>query len=97
MTELGRMKPVGRKRDLQIGKYKGFTEDWSTNRNKAWELWDELDEKCFQIFFSKSDKGYCLDVLFRSKIEGGHIQSHGKDFADCVSQAWITWKEGDKG
>ena len=71
--------PVGRKRDLQIGKFKGWTEDWSTNRNQVWELWDELPPV------------HKHEALIRWELKYGYDP---EKFAPVVSEFWITWKEG---
>ncbi len=97
------MKPVGREKDIEIAhlkrpfRYKEgdyFLDGkpllhWSTNRNDAWELWDELPP----IKEYRQNGGY-HEVMFLCGKDAltNHIFK-GKDFADCVSQAWITWKE----
>ncbi len=50
----------------------------------TWELWNELPTD--KIYFEYEDGGCAL----RYKC----FTVTGKDFADCVSQAWIIWKEG---
>ena len=62
---------------------------YSTDRNDAWELWDELPtgkaikervDGTYRLYFYDPD---AYEVLIAA----------GKDFADCVSQAWLNWKE----
>ena len=57
--------------------------EWSTNRNDAWELWDELPKARF--YEERCDGSYVVIIK--------DIVTIGKDFADCVSQAWIKWKQ----
>ena len=66
--------------------------DWqpSTNRNDTWELWDEL-VKAYPdtgIFFYQDEMNCSIETDMSNDLN-----VKGKDFADCVSQAWITWKE----
>lgn len=81
-------------------KYWIFCPHYSTNRNDAWELWDELRKKKITLNFSeaKNDKESILIVWLKSgktipSIRENTLIIIGKDFADCVSQAWIKWKE----
>jgi hypothetical protein len=71
------------------------TISWSTDRNAAWELWDEIKvDKFYQEAFMDGKIIGCVVML---QIDGEFsCYGQGKDFADCVSQAWITWKEGKK-
>jgi hypothetical protein len=85
----------GRERDIEIAKLKGLSgqkhpikvKNWSTNRNDAWELWDEL----------RNEFSHCMHYSIESNVDyieiAGMDTIKGKDFADCVSQAWIKWKE----
>ena len=99
-----KIQPVGSLRDLQIAQIKfpeesadairdiASTNRWSTNRTN-WELWDELDMNFTHIIFRKNGllntpNKYIIECVFVA-IE---IAVNGKDFADCVSQAWIQWK-----
>ena len=99
------IKPVGRGRDIQIAKAKGFDsyidkdiacttlrksngkqciriQPWSTNRNDAWELWDELPKAKF--YEERCEGSYVITLK--------NIVVVGKDFVDCVSKAWLAWK-----
>ena len=58
---------------------------WSTNRNDAWELWDELPNEYLQ--YTEDNGKYSISFYWK-----GNNRIVGKDFADCVSSAWITWK-----
>lgn len=63
---------------------------WSTDRNAAGELWDELPlKKEYTEYEGYGGETVCL-------VEICYGRFYGKDFADCVSQAWITWKEDKK-
>lgn len=60
---------------------------WSTKRHFAWELWDELPKiKGFQEF--KDFRTYPCSIIVEELDWIG-----GEDFADCVSQAYIIWRQ----
>lgn len=62
--------------------------EWSTDRNAAWELFDELPAPMFKEY-PKGDDRICQLRI------GSNLIVYGKDFADCVSQVWIIWKENE--
>lgn len=65
---------------------------WSTNRDHAWELWDDMTKDGSYLKYEQEN-----DDLHYVSFKGGNKIS-GKDFADCVSQAWLIWKnkKGEK-
>lgn len=66
---------------------------WSTNRNDAWELWDELKRNLNKVNYTYY-KHQTLEEITILIVPGKKsLTFYGKDFADCVSQAWIAWKE----
>lgn len=93
-----KIEAVGRKRDIQIAKLKGYNvlqygamytnlpmeksdtcrtrKYWSTSRNDAWELWDELPVNWKHI------------VMY----EWGLVDFDSDKFAPAVSNCWITWR-----
>ena len=62
---------------------------WSTDRNDAWELWDELpDEKSY---FQNMD--YHRIEIRKVTYSMNLSIFEGTSFADAVSKAWIEWKK----
>jgi hypothetical protein len=76
------------------------TISWSTDRNAVWELWDEIYDKTYSLpQHATKQYIYYADGIHEVKIymkNNKIIHIKGKDFADCVSQAWITWMESNK-
>ena len=70
--------------------------EWSTNRNTAWELWDELKNKFHKATYMETSYGQGHHIYLTDCCEFNIKIKEGKDFADCVSQAWIQWKEVKK-
>ena len=87
--------PVGRERDIQIAKLKRWVNvsiyKWSTSRLDALELWDELPE--VKYWFEDKILGEHKVVFYENGVK---TQVHGKDFADCVSSAYVAYKGGEK-
>ena len=79
--------------------------NWSTNRNDAWELEKEfIEEDCeVHLWIEKLDvHNYrAFFNIRKAEIYPIHLIKSGlhttpeEAIADCVSQAWITWK-GEK-
>lgn len=87
----------GRKRDKLIASLRNMQSEldcaghsipyWSTNRNDAWELWDELPrDKTYQERFNIH-----FIVIHLNRLE--FIALSGISFSDVVSQAWLEWKQ----
>jgi hypothetical protein len=105
-VEIAKLKSWHTIRPLSVG-LKGWSEDgynflpeWSTDRNAAWELLNEMLETGYIVeiklvkrkdenFYAVHFRGVCIAIT-SSK---GTID---RAFADCISQAWIKWMEGKK-
>ena len=75
-----------------------FFPHWSTNRNDAWELEKEMvdDGVGIQLRYGRhiSNGEYYVHLAFNGKMFTVTRKTLDEAIADCVSQAWITWKEG---
>jgi hypothetical protein len=64
--------------------------NWSTNRNDAWELWDEMKENLRQVELIYAPANF-ICVLY--SYEWKSIYFDGKDEADAISGAYIKYME----
>jgi len=100
---------AGRKRDKLIALMKNMRSEvecaghtipcWSTDRNDAWELWDELPKGKFyaEVGFACSIGIYYLSNKLEDIREWLPTYIiEGFSFADVVSKIWIEWKKGEK-
>jgi hypothetical protein len=95
----------GRERDIEIAKLKGLSgqkhpikvKKWSTSRNDAWELWDELPKPKYyrelsDLEIETGSTDFTCVITF-----DGKVFFQGTSFADCVSQVWIEYMENKNG
>ncbi len=75
---------------------KRHTPAWSTDRNAAWELWDEIESSpdIIGIDYQSNKPGFgtCAVSFSYAKEKFSTNVFFGKSFSDVVSQAWIAWK-----
>lgn len=64
--------------------------NWSTSRNDAWELWDELPYPKVYQQYSVNEHRIII------KINNILCTFNGTSFALAVSKAWIEWKRSNK-
>ena len=62
---------------------------WSTDRNDAWELWEELPAPK-RYYFHVNDKH---EISYQNNMEIKWVYFLGDSFPDAVSKAWIERKQ----
>lgn len=67
---------------------------WSTSRNEAWELWDEMKAATPILNYQIFDSNHVVNNAHSIDNQTMTISEEGNSFADVVSKAWIRWKEG---